>query len=80
VPQGHHLGLAFPDPNLAFDATSGHWRVGAIDWAEFRNVVAGNGPCNRQRLQQRRTAHEQGAWVREAAIAYGEKRKARTER
>jgi ring-1,2-phenylacetyl-CoA epoxidase subunit PaaA len=80
VPQGHHLGLAFPDPNLAFDATSGHWRVGPIDWAEFRNVVAGNGPCNRQRLQQRRTAHEQGAWVREAAIAYGEKRKARTER
>jgi ring-1,2-phenylacetyl-CoA epoxidase subunit PaaA len=79
VPQGHHLGLTFPDRELAFDATSGHWRFGAIDWAEFRNVIAGNGPCNRQRLQQRRTAHEQGTWVREAAIAYGEKRKARTE-
>ena len=80
VPQGHHLGLAFPDPALRFEEESGHWRFGAIDWNEFRNVVAGNGPCNRQRLQQRRTAHEQGAWVREAAIAYGEKRKARTER
>jgi ring-1,2-phenylacetyl-CoA epoxidase subunit PaaA len=74
VPQGHHLGLAFPDPELRRDETAGHWRFGAIDWNEFRNVVAGNGPCNRQRLQQRRDAQADGAWVREAAIAYGEKR------
>ncbi len=74
VPQGHHLGLVFPDPALRFDGASGHWRFGAIDWNEFRNVVAGNGPCNRQRLQQRRDAQADGAWVRAAAIAYGEKR------
>jgi ring-1,2-phenylacetyl-CoA epoxidase subunit PaaA len=79
VPQGHHLGLTFPDPDLTFDRASDHWRFGPIDWAEFRDVVAGNGPCNRQRLQQRRAAHEEGAWVREAAIAYSEKRRARTE-
>jgi ring-1,2-phenylacetyl-CoA epoxidase subunit PaaA len=77
VPQGHHLGLAFPDPELRFDEASGHWHFGPIDWQEFRNVVAGNGPCNRQRMKQRREAHEKGAWVREAAIAYGEKRKGR---
>jgi ring-1,2-phenylacetyl-CoA epoxidase subunit PaaA len=77
VPQGHFLGLAFPDPDLRYDEESGHWRFGTIDWAEFRNVLAGNGPCNRQRLQQRRAAHEDGAWVRAAAIAYGEKRRAR---
>ncbi len=68
VPQGHHLGLVFPDPALRFDGASGHWRFGAIDWNEFRNVVAGNGPCNRQRLQQRRDAQADGAWVRAAAI------------
>ena len=77
VPQGHFLGLAFPDPELRFDAGSGHWLFGAIDWQEFRNVLAGNGPCNRQRMTQRRAAHERGAWVREAAIAYGEKRRLR---
>jgi len=77
VPQGHHLGLAFPDPELRLDGDSGHWRFGAIDWNEFRNVVAGNGPCNRQRLQQRRDAQANGDWVRAAAIAYGEKRAAR---
>lgn len=77
VPQGHHLGLVFPDPELAYDEQSGRWRFGAIDWTEFRNVLAGNGPCNRQRMQQRRAAHEQGGWVREAAIAYGEKQRTR---
>jgi ring-1,2-phenylacetyl-CoA epoxidase subunit PaaA len=77
VPQGHNLGLRFPDPELRFDEASGHWAFGAIDWDEFRNVVAGNGPCNRQRMKQRRDAHANGAWVREAAMAYGEKRAAR---
>lgn len=80
VPQGHSLGLTFPDPDLRHDPASGHWQFGTIDWAEFRNVVAGNGPCNRQRARQRRTAHEEGAWVREAAIAYGEKRRLREAR
>jgi ring-1,2-phenylacetyl-CoA epoxidase subunit PaaA len=77
VPQGLHLGLSFPDPELRFDAASGHWRFGVIDWAEFRAVIAGNGPCNRRRMKQRRDAHAAGAWVREAALAYGEKRRAR---
>ena len=77
VPQAHYLGLRIPDLELAFDATSGHWRFGAIDWAEFRRVVAGNGPCNRQRLAQRQAAHENGAWVREAVRAHAEKQQTR---
>jgi ring-1,2-phenylacetyl-CoA epoxidase subunit PaaA len=77
VPQGHFLGLTFPDPRLRFDQATSHWHFGAIDWDEFRNVLAGNGPCNHQRMTQRRAAHERGAWVREAAIAYGEKRRLR---
>ena len=75
VPQAQFLGLALPDPDLAFDAATGHWRYGAIDWAEFSQVIAGNGPCNRDRLAARRKAHEDGAWVREAALAYAEKRR-----
>jgi ring-1,2-phenylacetyl-CoA epoxidase subunit PaaA len=77
VPQGHFLGLTFPDPELEFDESAGHWRFGEIDWEEFRQVVAGNGPCNRDRLRARRQAHEDGAWVREAALAHAEKRRAR---
>jgi ring-1,2-phenylacetyl-CoA epoxidase subunit PaaA len=77
VPQGRHLGLTFPDPELAFDAAGGHWRFGPIDWGEFGTVLAGNGPCNRQRLAQRRQAHAEGAWVRAAALAYAAKRGAR---
>ncbi|WP_376098716.1 1,2-phenylacetyl-CoA epoxidase subunit PaaA [Roseomonas sp. CCTCC AB2023176] len=77
VPQGHFLGLTFPDPELRFDEASGHWRFGEIDWEEFRQVLAGNGPCNRQRLATRRAAHEAGAWVREAALAHAAKRRVR---
>jgi len=77
VPQGHFLGLSFPDPDLRFDEASGHWRYGAIDWEEFRQVLAGNGPCNRERLEARRRAHAEGAWVREAALAHAAKRRAR---
>jgi ring-1,2-phenylacetyl-CoA epoxidase subunit PaaA len=75
VPQGLHLGLTFPDPELRFDEAAGHWRHGPIDWDEFKNVLAGNGPCNRQRLAQRRAAHTEGAWVREAALAWAAKRR-----
>ena len=74
VPQGYHLGLSFPDPELRLDEPSGHWRFGAIDWAEFRAVLAGNGPCNRERLAARLRAHEDGAWVRAAALAHARKR------
>jgi ring-1,2-phenylacetyl-CoA epoxidase subunit PaaA len=77
VPQAHHIGLAIPDDKLTFNDTTGHWEFGAIDWAEFKNVVAGNGPCNKQRLRQRNASHEAGAWVREAALAYAEKRRRR---
>ena len=79
VPQGHFLGLTFPDPELKLNEATGHWEFGEIDWEEFRQVVAGNGPCNRQRLQQRRKAHEDGAWVREAAVAFAEKRARRAD-
>ncbi|HZF77313.1 MAG TPA: 1,2-phenylacetyl-CoA epoxidase subunit PaaA [Acetobacteraceae bacterium] len=77
VPQGHFLGLTFPDPKLRLNEATGHWEFGEIDWEEFRQVLAGNGPCNRQRMRTRREAHEAGAWVREAALAHAAKRRAR---
>jgi len=77
VPQAHFLGLRIPDDELAWDEETGHWRHGPIDWEEFRNVLAGFGPCNRQRMERRRQAHEEGRWVREAARAWAEKHKAR---
>ena len=78
VPQAEFLGLSVPDPDLEFDEVSGHYRFGEIDWQEFYQVIAGNGPCNRQRMEKRRAAHDDGAWVREAAQAYAEKRAARS--
>jgi ring-1,2-phenylacetyl-CoA epoxidase subunit PaaA len=77
VPQGHFLGLTFPDPDLKFDAATQHWQFGAIDWSEFKRVVAGDGPCNRQRMKQMRGKHADNAWVREAAVGYAEKRRRR---
>ena len=74
VPQAHFLGLTIPDPAMKQDE-AGHWIASPIDWTEFNEVLAGNGPCNRDRIAARRKAHEEGAWVREAAFAYGEKRK-----
>ncbi|MEO0422199.1 MAG: 1,2-phenylacetyl-CoA epoxidase subunit PaaA [Pseudomonadota bacterium] len=73
VPQAHYLGLEVPDPALTFDEASSHWRFGEIDWSEFHAVLRGDGPCNRERLEARRHAHAQGAWVREAAEAYAQK-------
>jgi ring-1,2-phenylacetyl-CoA epoxidase subunit PaaA len=73
VPQAQFLGLAVPDPGMKQDA-EGHWRYSEIDWTEFNQVLAGNGPCNRDRMAARRKAHEEGAWVREAAAAYAQKR------
>jgi ring-1,2-phenylacetyl-CoA epoxidase subunit PaaA len=77
VPQAKFLGLTIPDPELRFDDKSGHWITGPIDWDEFWSVVKGNGPCNRERMERRRAAHAEGAWVREAALAFAAKRKAR---
>jgi ring-1,2-phenylacetyl-CoA epoxidase subunit PaaA len=77
VPQGHYLGLTFPDPKLRFNEETKHWDFGEIDWDEFKQVLAGNGPCNRDRMEARRKAHDEGAWVREAALAHAAKRRAR---
>jgi ring-1,2-phenylacetyl-CoA epoxidase subunit PaaA len=74
VPQGHYLGLTFPDPDLRFDEKDGHWRFGEIDWSEFKRVLTGDGPCNRQRMQLKTKGHVDGAWVREAALAHAKKR------
>jgi ring-1,2-phenylacetyl-CoA epoxidase subunit PaaA len=77
VPQAHYLGLTIPDNDLHWDEAAQHYRIGAIDWNEFHAVLKGNGPCNRERLQARRAAHEAGGWVREAAAAYAAKHAAR---
>jgi ring-1,2-phenylacetyl-CoA epoxidase subunit PaaA len=77
VPQADFLKLTVPDPELRWDEESQHYRCGAIDWSEFHRVVKGHGPCNRERLAARRRAHEEGAWVREAASAYAAKERAR---
>jgi ring-1,2-phenylacetyl-CoA epoxidase subunit PaaA len=68
------LGLTLPDPELRFDEEEGRWIHKDLDWDEFKAVIAGNGPCNAQRLERRREAHENGAWVREAAAAYAAKK------
>ena len=73
VQQADFLGLKVPDEELEFDEASGHYRFSEIDWQEFFDVIAGNGPCNKQRMQKRRKAHEDGAWVRAAACAYANK-------
>jgi ring-1,2-phenylacetyl-CoA epoxidase subunit PaaA len=74
VPQAEYLGLTLPDPDLKWNAARGHYDIGKIDWDEFWNVVKGNGPCNRERLEARKQAYEQGEWVRDAAMAYAEKK------
>jgi len=73
VPQADAVGLTLPDSNLKYNSETGHWEFGQIDWDEFWAVVKGNGPCNRERLQARRDAHENGRWVRDAAEAYAGK-------
>ncbi|NOZ42974.1 MAG: 1,2-phenylacetyl-CoA epoxidase subunit A, partial [Alphaproteobacteria bacterium] len=73
VPQAEFLGIPLPDPELKWNEDRGHYDYGAIDWQEFNNVVQGNGPCNKQRIATHIKAHEDGAWVREAATAYARK-------
>jgi ring-1,2-phenylacetyl-CoA epoxidase subunit PaaA len=73
VPQAEVLGVTFPDPQLRWNAERGHYDFGEIDWEEFWNVVNGQGPCNRERLRERVEAHENGGWVRDAALAYARK-------
>lgn len=80
VPQAEFLGLTVPDPALRLDEATGHYQFGEMPWHEFHEVLKGNGPCNRERLAARRAAHEEGAWVREAALAYSRKQQARQSR
>lgn len=77
VPQIEYLGLTVPDPDLRFNEETGHYEIGEIDWSEFMNVLKGNGPCNRERLQTRVDAYENGAWFRDALVAHAEKDEAR---
>lgn len=78
VPQADHIGLAIPDPDLKWNEERGHYDFGPINWDEFWQVVKGHGPCNQQRLDTRVKAWENGAWVREAALAYAEKQAAKS--
>lgn len=79
VPQGEFLGLTFPDPELKWNEERGHYDFGPIDWDEFWRVVKGGGIMNRERIAARRKAWDDGKWVREAALAHAEKRRARRE-
>ena len=77
VPQADFLGLTVPDNDLKWNEESGRYDFGQVNWEEFWNVVKGNGPCNKHRIKTRIKAYEEGAWVREAAMAYAEKQKER---
>ncbi|MCH1575282.1 MAG: 1,2-phenylacetyl-CoA epoxidase subunit A [Flavobacteriales bacterium] len=77
VPQAELIGLTIPDADLKWNEETGHYEHGPIDWAEFNRVIAGHGPCNKERLAARNKAWDDGAWVREAAGAHAEKRAAR---
>ncbi|NJC64343.1 1,2-phenylacetyl-CoA epoxidase subunit A [Planosporangium flavigriseum] len=77
VQQATVLGLSLPDPDLRWNAERDHYDFTQPDFHELMRVISGDGPCNRQRLEHRRRAHEEGAWVREAAAAYAAKRAAR---
>ncbi|MCE2845832.1 MAG: 1,2-phenylacetyl-CoA epoxidase subunit A [Sphingobacteriales bacterium] len=78
VPQAEAIGLRIPDDKLKWNPTTRHYEFGEINWDEFNQVISGNGPCNRLRIKQRRDAHENGRWVREAAMAYAAKQNKRT--
>ena len=78
--QAKILNVTLPDPDLKWNEERGHFDFGEIDWSEFWNVVKGNGPCNKQRVQTRKEAYDNGEWVREAAMAYAEKKEKRKEK
>ncbi|MGZ4541972.1 MAG: 1,2-phenylacetyl-CoA epoxidase subunit PaaA [Mycobacteriaceae bacterium] len=73
VPQAQALGVTFPDPDLVWNADRESHDFGDPDWGEFMNVVKGNGPCNSERVANRKAAHEEGTWVREAAMVFAQK-------
>jgi ring-1,2-phenylacetyl-CoA epoxidase subunit PaaA len=73
VPQAERLGVTLPDDKLRWNSSRGHYDFGEVDWADFTAVVGGAGPCNADRIARRRAAHDEGSWVREAAMAYAAK-------
>jgi ring-1,2-phenylacetyl-CoA epoxidase subunit PaaA len=75
VPQAELVGLTIPDKNLKWNKEKGQYDFGDINWEEFYQVIQGNGPCNKERIDARRKAKENGEWVRAAALAFAEKRK-----
>jgi len=77
VPQAELIGLQIPDVDLKWDEQTSHYNYGSINWNEFWNVVKGNGPCNKERIDARKSAKDNGRWVREAAKAYAKKQKNR---
>jgi ring-1,2-phenylacetyl-CoA epoxidase subunit PaaA len=77
VPQAEFLGLKVPDEDIKYDDDTGHYEFGDIDWQEFFDVIAGNGPCNVERIKTRTDAHKNGLWVRKAAQAYAQKQAAK---
>jgi ring-1,2-phenylacetyl-CoA epoxidase subunit PaaA len=77
LPQAEVLGVTLPDPELRWDEAAGRWHTSEIDWTEFFEVLAGRGPMNAVRIQNRRDAHDEGAWVREAAAQYAKKHDAK---
>ena len=79
VEQAKVLGVTLPDPDLKWNAEREHYDFGAIDWDEFKRVIAGEGPCNRERLATRQKAWDDGAWVRDAALAYARKQATKQE-
>jgi ring-1,2-phenylacetyl-CoA epoxidase subunit PaaA len=79
VPQSEVLGLRLPDPDLRWNEERGHYDFTQPDFDELFRVIKGDGPCNRQRMTRRVAAHENGAWVRNAAEAYAAKRRAEQE-
>lgn len=79
VPQAELIGLRIPDDKLQWNADTKHYDFGPIDWDEFWQVVKGHGPCNKQRLDARNKAWNDGAWVRDAATAYAAKQSKKEE-
>jgi ring-1,2-phenylacetyl-CoA epoxidase subunit PaaA len=77
IKQADFLGVTLPDPDLKWNEVSGHYDFGEPDWEEFKRVISGKGQCNKQRIKVRKEAWEEGAWVREAAMAHAEKRRLR---
>ena len=79
IPQGEAIGITVPDPDLKWIEAEERYEFGPIQWDEFWNVVKGNGPCNKERLHARKSAHEKGEWVRQAAAAYAAKQRKKAE-